>query len=192
MPRRRSLSIYPNVRFIVAGGGDFRFRPGEPRPRRSAWATGSSSLAASPTRTATGSTRSADCAVFPSLYEPFGIVALEAMAAGCPVVATDTGGLIEVISLHENGMLVHPDDPGSLAWGVLHTLVHPDWARRRASAPARCRYVVQLGPHRQNDQGGRTRRYCHEARAGDWAYSLSGDGSAAPSEPYPDVSLDDL
>jgi glycogen(starch) synthase len=76
--------------------------------------------------------RAADMAVFPSLYEPFGIVALEAMAAGCPVVAAETGGLAEVVRLHETGITVYPNDPSSLAWGILHTLQHPDWARTRA------------------------------------------------------------
>ena len=76
--------------------------------------------------------RVADVAVFPSLYEPFGIVALEAMAARCPVVVAATGGLSEVVQLHETGLTVHPNDAGSLAWGILHSLQHPDWSRKRA------------------------------------------------------------
>ncbi len=74
----------------------------------------------------------ADVAVFPSLYEPFGIVALEAMAARCPVVASNTGGLSEVVENHFTGILVNPGDGDSLAWGILHTLKRPDWARARA------------------------------------------------------------
>lgn len=74
----------------------------------------------------------ADVAVFPSLYEPFGIVALEAMAAHCPVIVSDTGGLSEVVTLHETGLKVYPDNPDSLAWGIVHTLRHPDWAAKRA------------------------------------------------------------
>ncbi len=74
----------------------------------------------------------ADVAIFPSLYEPFGIVALEAMAAGCPVVVAATGGLAEVVIAHENGLSVQPNDPAALAWGILHTLQHPDWAHARA------------------------------------------------------------
>jgi len=73
----------------------------------------------------------ADCAVFPSLYEPFGIVALEAMAAKCPVVVTEVGGLQEVVQHGETGIMVYPDDPGSLAWGILHTLQHPKWSAAR-------------------------------------------------------------
>lgn len=75
----------------------------------------------------------ADCAVFPSLYEPFGIVALEAMAAKCPVVVTEVGGLQEVVQHAETGIIVRPDDPASLAWGILHTLQHPDWSAARVA-----------------------------------------------------------
>lgn len=52
----------------------------------------------------------------PSRYEPFGIVALEAIAAGCAVVASDTGGLPEAVG--PCGILVPPDDPAVLAQGV--------------------------------------------------------------------------
>jgi glycosyltransferase involved in cell wall biosynthesis len=75
----------------------------------------------------------ADCAVFPSLYEPFGIVALEAMALGCPVVVSDVGGLSEVVTHKETGITVFPNDPESIAWGVLHTLKNPKWARKHAA-----------------------------------------------------------
>ena len=75
----------------------------------------------------------ADCAVFPSLYEPFGIVALEAMAARCPVVVSEVGGLRDVVKHAETGITVYPDDPGSLAWGVVHTLQHPQWAAARVA-----------------------------------------------------------
>lgn len=45
-----------------------------------------------------------DVVVFPSIYEPFGIAALEAMAAGCPVIASDVGGLSELIQNRVNGL----------------------------------------------------------------------------------------
>ncbi|MFZ4507244.1 MAG: glycosyltransferase family 4 protein [Fimbriimonas sp.] len=69
--------------------------------------------------------RCADVAVFPSLYEPFGIVALEAMAAGVPVVASDAGGLREVVLHDETGTLTYAADPQSLAWGILRALNNP-------------------------------------------------------------------
>jgi glycosyltransferase involved in cell wall biosynthesis len=54
------------------------------------------------------------------------------MAARCPVVVASTGGLTEVVALHETGLTVHPNDAGSLAWGILHTLQHREWSRTRA------------------------------------------------------------
>jgi glycosyltransferase involved in cell wall biosynthesis len=75
--------------------------------------------------------RVADCAVFPSLYEPFGIVALEAMAANVPVVVSQVGGLKEVVQHAETGITIYPGNPASCAWGILHTLQHPHWASRR-------------------------------------------------------------
>jgi glycogen synthase len=73
----------------------------------------------------------ADVAVFPSLYEPFGIVALEAMGAKTPVIVADTGGLSDVVINNETGIKVYPDNPESLAWGILHTLQHPEWTKTR-------------------------------------------------------------
>jgi glycogen(starch) synthase len=75
----------------------------------------------------------ADCAVFPSLYEPFGIVALEAMAAKCPVVVSEVGGLKDVVEHGETGITVYPDNPESLAWGIAHTLQHREWAAKRVA-----------------------------------------------------------
>jgi glycosyltransferase involved in cell wall biosynthesis len=75
----------------------------------------------------------ADCSVFPSLYEPFGIVALEAMAAKSPVVASKVGGLQDVVDHAETGITVYPDNPESLAWGIVHTLQHPTWSAARVA-----------------------------------------------------------
>jgi hypothetical protein len=67
----------------------------------------------------------ADVAVFPSLYEPFGIVALEGMAAGAAVVASDAGGLREVVLHDETGTLSFAGDPQSLAWAIVKVLRDP-------------------------------------------------------------------
>ncbi len=74
--------------------------------------------------------RVADVAVFPSLYEPFGIVALEAMAAGAPVVCSDAGGLKEVVLHDQTGTLSFVNNPESLAWAILHVLRDPARARK--------------------------------------------------------------
>ena len=65
---------------------------------------------------------SADVLVVPSVYEPFGIVALEGMAAKVPVVATQVGGLGEIIKHERTGILVYPRNHESLAWGVNRVL----------------------------------------------------------------------
>lgn len=72
--------------------------------------------------------RCADVAVFPSLYEPFGIVALEGMAAGAAVVASDAGGLKEVVLHDETGTSSWAGNPESLAWGILRVLRDPELA----------------------------------------------------------------
>jgi len=74
-------------------------------------------------------TLSADVLVIPSIYEPFGIVALEGMAAGVPVVASQIGGLAEIIEHDKTGVLVYPRNPDSIAWGINHVLSNPDHAR---------------------------------------------------------------
>ncbi len=62
--------------------------------------------------------KSTDVLVVPSIYEPFGIVALEGMAAGVPVVVSDIDGLSEIISHEDNGIKVFPQNPPSIFWGV--------------------------------------------------------------------------
>jgi glycogen synthase len=72
--------------------------------------------------------RTADVSVVPSLFEPFGIVALEAMAARSPVVASDTGGLSEIIEHDVTGVKSYPNNPESLAWGITKILQDDSFA----------------------------------------------------------------
>lgn len=90
--------------------------------------------------------RRADVAVFPSLYEPFGIVALEAMAAGIPVVVSDVGGLGDVVEHGRNGLKMNPGDAGSLCAQVCDILLHPERASAFVAAAAQDlrRYDWQL------------------------------------------------
>jgi glycosyltransferase involved in cell wall biosynthesis len=67
---------------------------------------------------------SADIICIPSRNEPFGIVLLEAWAAGRPVVATEIGGLRENITNFKDGILVYPK-PDSVAWGINYLLNNP-------------------------------------------------------------------
>jgi glycosyltransferase involved in cell wall biosynthesis len=78
-----------------------------------------------------------DAAMFPSLYEPFGIVALEAMAARCPVIVSAVGGLHEIVRCCETGLTVYPEDPASLSWGILKVLAEPERAQEWAAAAYR-------------------------------------------------------
>ena len=77
--------------------------------------------------------RLAEMAVFPSLYEPFGIVALEAMAAGRPVVVSDVGGLGEIVTHGVNGFKCYPGDANSLASTILEVLSKPRLAAQAAA-----------------------------------------------------------
>jgi len=69
--------------------------------------------------------RSADCLVYPTRYESFGLPPLEAMAAGCPVVATDIPVVNEMIQSDVNGILVNREDPADLARGIIRVLTDP-------------------------------------------------------------------
>ncbi|MCK4439744.1 glycosyltransferase family 4 protein, partial [Candidatus Bathyarchaeota archaeon] len=79
--------------------------------------------------------RCADVCVVPSLFEPFGIVALEAMAAKSPVVVSDTGGLSEIVEHDVTGVKVYPENPDSLAWGITKVLLdrkYANWLKNNA------------------------------------------------------------
>ena len=103
-----------NVRFVVAGSGT-----AEEELRQQA-----SELGLGPRGTFLGWIgddvlhslyRIADLTVVPSIYEPFGLVALEAMASGCPCLVADTGGLREVVPHEDVGLRFRSRDPASLA-----------------------------------------------------------------------------
>jgi len=87
--------------------------------------------------------RCADVSVVPSLFEPFGIVALEAMAAGSPVVVSDTGGLSEIVEHDVSGVKVYVNNPESLAWGITKVLTddgYASWLRNNAYKRIREKY----------------------------------------------------
>jgi glycosyltransferase involved in cell wall biosynthesis len=70
----------------------------------------------------------------PSIYEPLGMVALEAMACEVPVVASAVGGLPEVVEGGTTGLLVPPRDPDALAAALLRILKAPDQAASMGAA----------------------------------------------------------
>ncbi len=69
-----------------------------------------------------------DVCVVPSLEEPLGLVAMEAQAAGTPVVVSDTGGLTEIVTHQQNGLVVPVRDVGAIAAGVIRLLSDSDLA----------------------------------------------------------------
>ena len=72
----------------------------------------------------------ADLTVVPSIYEPFGLVALEAMASGCPCIVADTGGLREVVPHEEVGLRFRARDPAALAEVAIRVLSDDELGRR--------------------------------------------------------------
>lgn len=163
------LRDWPGVKFVLAGGGGYANDL-----KRQAWDLGVAANVSFPGRVSDevrdGLFMVADCAAFPSLYEPFGIVALEAMVADCPVVVSDVGGLAEVVDNHETGIKVYPDDPNSLAWGILHTIKNPQWAVQRVQNADRLARE-QYNWHRIADMTVEVyNKTVDEAKAGDWAY----------------------
>ncbi|MDP3045265.1 MAG: glycosyltransferase family 4 protein, partial [Bacillota bacterium] len=121
------LAHHPNTKFVIGGNG-----PHEESLRNQARALGVENRVYF-TDFLNEETRNslynwANVAVFPSLYEPFGIVALEAMAARTPVVVADTGGMSEIIDHGVEGLKVYPGDAHSLALNINLLLGRPDIA----------------------------------------------------------------
>jgi glycogen(starch) synthase len=119
---------YPEAKFIIVGEGWSRdFLEAEARStgqRNKITFTGFVS-----DKEVVNLMTSADVLVVPSIYEPFGIVALEGMATGVPVVASQVGGLSEVIEHDRTGIFVYPRSPQSIAWGIDRILSDPDHAK---------------------------------------------------------------
>lgn len=85
----------------------------------------------------------ANVCVVPSLYEPFGIVALEAMAARVPLVSSDSGGLMDINEHMKVGVTTFAGDRDSLAWGILQVLDNPALAEELKAA-ARAKVLEQF------------------------------------------------
>ncbi|BBX14215.1 glycosyltransferase family 4 protein [Mycobacterium novum] len=93
----------------------------------------------------------ADAAVLPSHYEPFGLAALEAAAAGTPLVASNVGGLGEAVIDGDTGMSCPPRDVPALAAAVCAVLDDPAAAQQRAMA-ARDRLSADFDWHTVADE----------------------------------------
>jgi glycogen(starch) synthase len=122
----------PDTRFLVAGSGTH-----EPELRRQAAELGlmghGTFLGWIGDDVLHSLYRIADVCVVPSIYEPFGLVALEAMASGCPCIVADTGGLREVVPHGEVGLRFRPGDPDSLGEVTERVLADEALGRRLVS-----------------------------------------------------------
>ncbi|MER3493996.1 MAG: glycoside hydrolase [Mastigocladus sp. ERB_26_2] len=76
----------------------------------------------------------ADVCVVPSHYEPFGLVAIEAMASNTPVVASDVGGLQFTVVPEETGLLAPPQDEDAFAVAIDRILANPQWREQLGKA----------------------------------------------------------
>lgn len=127
VPRLRRR--HPGLRVVIAGDGphqaELRAQAKRLRLGRSVAWTGFLDSGQLPVLAA-----AADCAVVPSIYEPFGMVALEAAAAGTPLVVADTGGLREIVEHGITGLRFAPGDPAQLANAVTAVLSDEVLARR--------------------------------------------------------------
>jgi glycosyltransferase involved in cell wall biosynthesis len=81
--------------------------------------------------------------VVPSRSEAFGLVNIESMAVGTPVVGSAVGGIVEIVRDGKDGFLVPPDDPSALATRLETVLTHPQ-LRRELSRRARERFLAEF------------------------------------------------
>src|SRR5215218_8536245 len=123
------IAAIPGTRFLVAGSGTH-----EPELRRQATELGldehGTFLGWIGDDVLHSLYRIADVCVVPSIYEPFGLVALEAMASSCPCIVADTGGLREVVPHDEVGLRFRARDPESLAEMTIRVLEDAKLCRR--------------------------------------------------------------
>ena len=115
------LANYPNVKFVIAGRGpcmeELQGLTNYLGLNQKVYFTGYLNDVQ-----ITKMYKAIDIATFPSLYEPFGIVALEGMLAGAATVVSDSGGLNEIVSHRIDGMKSYAGNPNSLADSILECL----------------------------------------------------------------------
>jgi glycosyltransferase involved in cell wall biosynthesis len=123
------LEQHPEVRFVVAGDG----------PQRPVLEEMAGQLEITEQVFFTGFVSEVrplmadlDLLVISSLWEGFGLTAVEAMALGVPVVSTEAGGLPEVVLHGETGLLVPPANSAALAKAIIWMLEHPEAAKEMA------------------------------------------------------------
>ncbi|MET9257451.1 glycosyltransferase [Streptomyces sp. NPDC003717] len=143
----RALEQIPDTELLIAGGPPADDIPADPEARRLlklAARVGVAErvrlLGAVDPHDMPALLRSADVVLCTPVYEPFGIVPLEAMACGVPVLATDVGGHRDSVADRVTGRLVTPQDPGAIA-DAARELLADEALRRRYGDAGRARVL---------------------------------------------------
>ena len=163
-----ALARIPGAELLIAGGppvGQLDSEPEARRLRELAAATGVGDrlhlLGGVAPETMPALLRSADLVLCPPDYEPFGIVPLEAMGCGIPVVASAVGGYLDTIVDRVTGRLVPPGDPDALAAAAVELLADPQTRAAYGSAGRR-RVAARFG---WDSVAAATERVYHEVLA---------------------------
>jgi L-malate glycosyltransferase len=119
---RLVLEQYPDVTFVIVGGEKFPGGIGELEKLAERLSIRDKVIFTGFRNDALRLMASFDIFVLPSVWEGFGIVLLEAMASGKPVIGTAVGGIPEVIEEGVNGYLVEPRNPQQIAAKIMHLL----------------------------------------------------------------------
>ncbi|MEU4678350.1 glycosyltransferase family 4 protein, partial [Micromonospora sp. NPDC023737] len=122
---------YPGLRVVIAGDGPYRNEL-EEEARQLALGSTVRFTGFLDTTQLPAMLGATDATVVPSLYEPFGMVALEAAAAGAPLAVAATGGLAEIVEPDVTGVIFPHSDPDALAGAVDRLLGDEVFARRVA------------------------------------------------------------
>lgn len=120
---RRRLSGAQAIRLVLAGREDPRYPETRRKVAELELATSVQFVGDVPDQDVPALMSGADVFVFPSLYEGFGLPPLEAMACGCPVIASNASSLPEVVG--DAGLLVDPVDVAALADAIVRLLADP-------------------------------------------------------------------
>ncbi len=146
-----ALVLLPETELVVVGGPPADRLDDDPEVRRLRGIARKAGVAdrvrftgGVPSRHVPPLLRAADVVVCPADYEPFGIVPLEAMACGRPVVASAVGGQLDTVADPSTGRLVAPRDPEALAHAVGELLADPA-ARKACGEAGRRRVLCRYG-----------------------------------------------
>jgi glycosyltransferase involved in cell wall biosynthesis len=126
---------FPTTRLVIAGEG-----PYEDVVRRHAARLGSAVVVAGHREDVMALLDATDILVHPSRFDAFPTALLEAMAASVPVVATEVGGMVEIVEPDVTGVLIPPPPSAARLAAALDPLLQSEAVRRRLGAAGRARY----------------------------------------------------